>query len=370
MGIGDAARSQGDIMYRLQEIERTIRDLQTARRLEAATVGRGGIRVRGTGGVRVQDGGGVAIEGGGDVGVAGGGRVHVQGGGGVVVEDGGNVDVEDGGAIIARHPNRQVGAVYGTLAAIGTGGAEAGHGLLVQANDGLDIFRAKQDDQGAKTVFVGTSVSGTPHPVETFRARAEFAGFHCYGTGTNGQFRVEADTDIVLLPQSPSGSQGVWIGHSTTSATTPVCIIGTTGLIQRSTSSRRYKTDIEDHHVDPGLVLGLRPRSWRDAGEVEADPDTGNRYAGLVAEEVDELGLSEFVTYDPDGQPDGVAYDRLVVGLLEVVQAQQSQIDALSAWASARGYTPPDRSAPGPSASVKAVPSPAPRPREAALTRE
>ena len=47
MGIGEAARSQGDIAYRMKRIEDAIQDLQTARRLESASVGAGGIRVQG-----------------------------------------------------------------------------------------------------------------------------------------------------------------------------------------------------------------------------------------------------------------------------------------------------------------------------------
>lgn len=47
MGIGDAARNPMDLPYRIQRIEDAIRDLQTARRLEAASIGAGGLRVQG-----------------------------------------------------------------------------------------------------------------------------------------------------------------------------------------------------------------------------------------------------------------------------------------------------------------------------------
>lgn len=54
MGIGDLARSSGDVMYRLKDLERQIQDLQTARRLESASIGTGGLRVKG-GRIRIQD---------------------------------------------------------------------------------------------------------------------------------------------------------------------------------------------------------------------------------------------------------------------------------------------------------------------------
>lgn len=80
MSVGEAARSQGDIMYRLQELERQVRDLQTANILEAASIGAGGMRLHGGGGLRVHEGGDVNIEDGGNVNVRDGGAVRVTDG--------------------------------------------------------------------------------------------------------------------------------------------------------------------------------------------------------------------------------------------------------------------------------------------------
>lgn len=76
------------------------------------------------------------------------------------------------------------------------------------------------------------------------------------------------------------------------------------------------------------------------------------RELGLIAEELDEAGLHEFVVYDPDGVPEGIEYSMLVVALQAVVRwlaarieqhevridalearlaSQQDQIDALTA---------------------------------------
>src|SRR5690606_11404329 len=64
--------------------------------------------------------------------------------------------------------------------------------------------------------------------------------------------------------------------------------------------------------------------------EVEADPDTDRRHIGLIAEEVDQLGLTALVTYDGDGAPQAVDYGRLPVALIEVCRWQQQQIDHLT----------------------------------------
>lgn len=52
--------SQGDVMRRLAELERQVQQVQTARRLESASIGSGGLRIHSGGGIVVQgaDGGG------------------------------------------------------------------------------------------------------------------------------------------------------------------------------------------------------------------------------------------------------------------------------------------------------------------------
>lgn len=47
MSASDAARSRGDVMARLAELTDRVTRLETTRRLEAAAVGRGGIRIKG-----------------------------------------------------------------------------------------------------------------------------------------------------------------------------------------------------------------------------------------------------------------------------------------------------------------------------------
>jgi hypothetical protein len=75
--IGDAAFSDGDIMRRLRTLEQHVRELNAGRRLENATVGAGGVTVKGTGGVTLTDGGDLTVEGGGDITVEGGGEFRV-----------------------------------------------------------------------------------------------------------------------------------------------------------------------------------------------------------------------------------------------------------------------------------------------------
>jgi len=50
--VGDAAFSTGDVMRRLRELESTVRELSAGRRLENASIGAGGIRVKSQGVIR------------------------------------------------------------------------------------------------------------------------------------------------------------------------------------------------------------------------------------------------------------------------------------------------------------------------------
>lgn len=50
--VGDAATSQGDIMRRLRDLESMVRELTAGRRLENASIGQGGLRVREDGSIR------------------------------------------------------------------------------------------------------------------------------------------------------------------------------------------------------------------------------------------------------------------------------------------------------------------------------
>lgn len=123
---------------------------------------------------------------------------------------------------------------------------------------------------------------------------------------------------------------------STTSNAANVYIDPTTGRLSRSTSTSRDKLDIKDATVSADDVRKLRLRTWRDALEVEADPDTPTRYTGLVAEEVDKLAtLKPLVTRDEEGKPNGLAEGRFYVALLALAKDQDQQITDLRATVTA-----------------------------------
>lgn len=151
--------------------------------------------------------------------------------------------------------------------------------------------------------------------------------------------RSERRASATTIP--PGGTFTVELGGSlvlhlpTTSATANVNVDAVTGVLARSTSSRRYKQDIEDLDLDLAAILKMRPRTWRDKRDVAADPDRAPRYVGFVAEELHDAGLGMFVGYDAEGLPESVNYDRLTVALLICCRVLVNRITGVTGRATA-----------------------------------
>lgn len=158
--------------------------------------------------------------------------------------------------------------------------------------------------------------------------------------------------DIVLGPRAG----GATLGHvrirtpATTASTANMFINSTTFEIFRSTSSLKYKTNVEPHEFDAEALLGLEAKSFHDRAEIKAHAEwverhAGNvpateddpepivrRYIGMIAEDVHDAGLHELVQYDDaTGLPDGLQYDRFGVAALQLIRAQAAAIEALTA---------------------------------------
>jgi hypothetical protein len=137
------------------------------------------------------------------------------------------------------------------------------------------------------------------------------------------RFRINADGNL----------SAIGIFNNTTASGANVHISsGGGGQLFRSTSSIKYKTDVQDATHGLTDVLKLRPVTYKGIN----DGDTV--FGGLIAEEVHEAGLSEFVQYAEDGSPDALAYANMVSLCIKAIQEQQaiitdlkSRIEALEA---------------------------------------
>jgi hypothetical protein len=102
--------------------------------------------------------------------------------------------------------------------------------------------------------------------------------------------------------------------------------IDANGFFARSTSSIKYKKNVEDYTKGLADIMKMRPVTYNSINETETQT-----YAGLIAEDIHELGLTEFVQYAEDGSPDALSYGNMIALLTKAIQELSAKIDAQAA---------------------------------------
>jgi len=115
--------------------------------------------------------------------------------------------------------------------------------------------------------------------------------------------------------------------YANTSGGAANMFVQTDGSFYRSTSSLKYKTNVQDATHGLADLLQLRSVTY----EGKAETDAGKTFGGLIAEEVHAVGLTEFVQYAEDGSPDALAYGNMVSLCIKAIQEQQALITQLTA---------------------------------------
>ena len=101
--------------------------------------------------------------------------------------------------------------------------------------------------------------------------------------------------------------------------------VNSAGRFFRSTSSERYKNSIQDATHGLTELLTLRPVTYK------GNDDGDLVFGGLIAEEVHDAGLTEFVQYNEESQPDALAYGNMVSLCIKAIQEQNELINDLRA---------------------------------------
>jgi hypothetical protein len=184
-------------------------------------------------------------------------------------------------------------------------------------------------DNQVRTV---TSVTDTQLTVNanwtTSFAGATATGVGGVGINTNNTERMRIDSagNVGIGTGSPATRLHVdgTIRYTNRPAAGTITAIGfdTNGDLKASSSSLRYKHDIQDYSKGLAEVMQLRPVSFKFNGEE-------NTNIGFIAEEVDALGLTEVMLYNEEEQPEGVIYANMVSLLTKAIQEQQSIINEL-----------------------------------------
>jgi hypothetical protein len=204
--------------------------------------------------------------------------------------------------IFGRNSGGDIGALYtgGTQQIFQTGGTER-----MRITSGGDVGIGNTGSTSFKFNVTGT---GTSSAAYAFRAE---------DSGTFNLFSARNDGFI------STGTRALSPYNNTTGSSANM-FVDSAGTLFRSTSSLKYKTDVQDATHGLTDVLKLRPVTYK--GKSESDGD--KIFGGLIAEEVDAVGLTEFVQYAEDGTPDALAYGNMVSLCIKAIQELNAKVDA------------------------------------------
>lgn len=108
------------------------------------------------------------------------------------------------------------------------------------------------------------------------------------------------------------------------------------GAIVRASSASKYKTNIErSFETEMGeRILEVPTAHWFDKAEVRNKtlnpqaPDP-RRYFGMIADDLDDAGLTELVEYNDKGEVEGLMYDRIALTIIPIVRNYRDRITKL-----------------------------------------
>ena len=235
------------------------------------------------------------------------------------------------------------GGIYQNTLTIATGG---GYNIQIAPQAVLNtsffpsggVSIGNTTDPGATNLSVtgdtitGSLFIGTTSAYVGSRVRVKSTG------ASNATYNTELENSAgtVLFAVRDDGymftGQAAVSPYNVTTGSAANCYINSDGGLYRSTSSLKYKKNVEDAVHGLADVLKLRSVTYQGNGKVDIDKTFG----GLIAEEVDALGLKEFVQYAEDGTPDSIYYGNMIGLLAKSIQelhamvvSQQDEINQL-----------------------------------------
>ena len=156
-------------------------------------------------------------------------------------------------------------------------------------------------------------------------SRIGFFGLNRFGIDAHDGLEVRdpSDSYATRLQIDASGDLRVQRVYSNTTSGGANVRVQSDGLMQRDTSSRRYKNTITDATHGLADLNKLRPVTYK------GNNDGDTIFGGLIAEEVHDAGLTEFVDYDSDNQPDALKYGNMVSLCIKAIQELSAKVETL-----------------------------------------
>ena len=213
---------------------------------------------------------------------------------------------------------------------------------------GSDVMTIKATASHGTGLGIGTSAPLRQLHIENTSANSEIAFtagtsgvssilFGDGQTGTDiyrGYIQYNHASDKLLFGTSSNERMNITsVGYlnvpgvyaNTTSNSANVACHYSSGDLQRSTSSRRYKNTIKDLDVGLAELNKLRTVSFK------GNNDGDIIFNGLIAEEVHDVGLTQFVEYDDENRPDGLRYPHMISLCIKAIQELSAKVETLEA---------------------------------------
>ncbi len=190
------------------------------------------------------------------------------------------------------------------------GYSRASTGFTQVGDDATGIFFGTQDVEIRSANSTGARITVNGDGANYYNATS-----HAFGGGNlNISYGMNVDGNVFLygLPDLGPGNNVVsWDPVNKQLGYRP------------STSSRRYKTNIQPLNDDFKLILKSQPKTY-------SRPGFPDRFEiGYIAEEMDSIGLKKLVIYNKDGIVDAFEYEKMIVYAVEVLKMQDAAISKL-----------------------------------------
>tara|TARA_R100001591_G_scaffold62548_1_gene71994 strand:- start:45 stop:956 length:912 start_codon:yes stop_codon:yes gene_type:complete len=183
--------------------------------------------------------------------------------------------------------------------------------------DANDLLTLERSGKSSGSGFAGFNIETNSQLTIAYDDGASFI----IGTASDPSTQAGFSQTFKLASNGNCNIPGVY--SNTTSNSANVACHYSSGDLQRSTSSRRYKNTIKDLDVGLAELNKLRTVSFK------GNNDGDIIFNGLIAEEVHDVGLTQFVEYDDENRPDGLRYPHMVSLCIKAIQELSTKVDDL-----------------------------------------
>ena len=242
-----------------------------------------------------------------------------------------------------QHPTNDADATIdtyydgsGTYLTIGTNVYQASNAALTKFDSAKGAGLTYYDSSGLIVFFNGAGGSSIAE-----RMRIDNSGSVAIGTSSTASadrltlkgstsdnttnFLIRNSSDTTLFQIDNNGLLKSVPTNNNITGSSANMVVFSDGQFARSTSSLRYKNTVNDATHGLTELLTLRPVTYK------GNNDGDTIFGGLIAEEVHGAGLTEFVTYNDDDEPDALAYGNMVSLCIKAIQELKTELDSAKA---------------------------------------